>query len=46
MGKRIGMEYFSVTPYTDDETIKKQYRKLAFMLHPDKNKSFWCRRRI
>ncbi|KAL3837743.1 hypothetical protein ACJIZ3_022334 [Penstemon smallii] len=29
----------SVTPSTDDDTIKKQYRKLALSLHPDKNKS-------
>lgn len=26
-------------PWADDETIRKQYRKLALMLHPDKNKS-------
>ncbi|XP_062114560.1 uncharacterized protein LOC133825661 [Humulus lupulus] len=28
-----------VDPQADDETIRKQYRKLALMLHPDKNKS-------
>lgn len=28
-----------VEPLSDDSTIKKQYRKLALMLHPDKNKS-------
>ncbi|EEF39345.1 uncharacterized protein LOC8260851 [Ricinus communis] len=26
-------------PQADDETVRKQYRKLALMLHPDKNKS-------
>ncbi|KAL6509264.1 hypothetical protein OROGR_022574 [Orobanche gracilis] len=29
----------SVNPSADDETIRKQYRKLALMLHPDKNRS-------
>ncbi|GKV31304.1 hypothetical protein SLEP1_g40007 [Rubroshorea leprosula] len=28
-----------VNPGADDETIKRQYRKLALLLHPDKNKS-------
>ncbi|KAF2301066.1 hypothetical protein GH714_019803 [Hevea brasiliensis] len=28
-----------VNPWADDETIRKQYRKLALMLHPEKNKS-------
>lgn len=28
-----------VDPLANDETVRKQYRKLALMLHPDKNKS-------
>lgn len=28
-----------VNPQADDETVRKQYRKLALLLHPDKNKS-------
>ncbi|XP_031392928.1 uncharacterized protein LOC116204784 [Punica granatum] len=28
-----------VNPWDDDEAVRKQYRKLALVLHPDKNKS-------
>uniref|UniRef100_A0A2P2KPD8 J domain-containing protein n=1 Tax=Rhizophora mucronata TaxID=61149 RepID=A0A2P2KPD8_RHIMU len=28
-----------VNPQADEETVRKQYRKLALILHPDKNKS-------
>uniref|UniRef100_A0A6N2KBR7 J domain-containing protein n=1 Tax=Salix viminalis TaxID=40686 RepID=A0A6N2KBR7_SALVM len=28
-----------VNPCADDETVRKQYHKLALMLHPDRNKS-------
>ncbi|XVF49603.1 hypothetical protein PTKIN_Ptkin04bG0026400 [Pterospermum kingtungense] len=28
-----------VQPFADEDTIRKQYRKLALILHPDKNKS-------
>lgn len=28
-----------VSPWADEETVRKQYRKLALMLHPDKNKN-------
>ncbi|KAF2318396.1 hypothetical protein GH714_006616 [Hevea brasiliensis] len=28
-----------VNPKADDENVRKQYRKLALLLHPDKNKS-------
>lgn len=42
--KRIGGELdlygiLGANPTADEETIRKQYRKLALMLHPDKNKS-------
>lgn len=28
-----------VSPVADEDTVRKQYRKLALMLHPDKNKA-------
>ncbi|XVF08689.1 hypothetical protein REPUB_Repub07fG0025200 [Reevesia pubescens] len=28
-----------IQPYADEDTIRKHYRKLALILHPDKNKS-------
>lgn len=28
-----------VSPFADEDTVRKQYRKLALTLHPDKNKS-------
>ncbi|KAM0020165.1 putative DnaJ domain, Chaperone J-domain superfamily [Helianthus debilis subsp. tardiflorus] len=28
-----------VSPFADDDTVRKHYRKLALFLHPDKNKS-------
>ncbi|XP_010556127.1 PREDICTED: uncharacterized protein LOC104825495 [Tarenaya hassleriana] len=36
------IDYYSVLglkPEADDGTVRKQYRKMAVMLHPDKNKS-------
>ncbi|WCJ36809.1 DNAJ heat shock N-terminal domain-containing protein [Euphorbia peplus] len=36
------VDWYSVlgsNPWSDDETIRRQYRKLALTLHPDKNKS-------
>ncbi|KAL0797191.1 hypothetical protein Bca101_068568 [Brassica carinata] len=31
-------EILGVDRFADDETVKKQYKKLALLLHPDKNK--------
>ncbi|CAN6464702.1 unnamed protein product [Victoria cruziana] len=38
-GETDWYEILCVNAMADDETVKKQYRKLALMLHPDKNKS-------
>ncbi|KAF3795467.1 DnaJ-like protein subfamily B member 12 [Nymphaea thermarum] len=38
-GETDWYEILCVNALADDETVKKQYRKLALMLHPDKNKS-------
>ncbi|CAL5009137.1 unnamed protein product [Urochloa decumbens] len=37
-GEKDWYSILSVTAAEDDETIKKQYRKLVLQLHPDKNK--------
>ena len=38
-GEKDWYSILSVNASADDDTIKKQYRKLALLLHPDKNKS-------
>ncbi|XP_044978713.1 uncharacterized protein LOC123445745 [Hordeum vulgare subsp. vulgare] len=38
-GDRDWYSILSVDTSADDETVRKQYRKLALLLHPDKNKS-------
>ncbi|KAJ0988805.1 hypothetical protein J5N97_007161 [Dioscorea zingiberensis] len=38
-GERDWYAILSVQALADEETVKKQYRKLALQLHPDKNKS-------
>ncbi|CAN6284431.1 unnamed protein product [Urochloa humidicola] len=38
-GENDWYSILSVPKSVDDETLKKQYRKLLFQIHPDKNKS-------
>ncbi|KAJ6840006.1 uncharacterized protein M6B38_312210 [Iris pallida] len=38
-GEKDWYAILSVNPSSDDETLRKQYRKLALQFHPDKNKS-------
>ncbi|MQL80680.1 hypothetical protein Taro_013106 [Colocasia esculenta] len=38
-GEKDWYSILGVHVSADDETVKKQYRKLALLLHPDKNKS-------
>lgn len=38
-GERDWYAVLHVNSSADEETVKKQYRKLALLLHPDKNKS-------
>ncbi|XP_062207369.1 uncharacterized protein LOC133909099 [Phragmites australis] len=38
-GEKDWYSILSVATTVDDETLKKQYRKLVLQLHPDKNKS-------
>jgi curved DNA-binding protein CbpA len=38
-GERDWYSILSVDTSADDETVRKQYRKLVLQLHPDKNKS-------
>lgn len=38
-GEKDWYSILCVSTSADEETVKKQYRKLALMLHPDKNKS-------
>ncbi|KAL5707380.1 hypothetical protein ACHQM5_018285 [Ranunculus cassubicifolius] len=39
MGEPDLYTILGVNPVADEETVRKQYRKLALMLHPDKNKA-------
>lgn len=38
-GESDWYKVLNINPSDDDETIRKQYRKLLLILHPDKNKS-------